>query len=234
MQSDSSVVVNEVFYSIQGEGRLSGVAMVFVRFTGCNMRCDLAPGPRSPGGFACDTEFESGRRMDIKRLLQWIEHAQGKATPSWVLLTGGEPALQVTPSLLLALRDAGYRIAIETNGSLPLPTTKAGAPPPVPEECDEAVEEVLQEHFAEFDWITVSPKVAEHAIRQRWAHEVKYVRGHGQAVPSTKVRAVVQSISPAFAGQWPDTSALDWCLQLVKDHPEWSLTTQAHKLWRIR
>ncbi len=51
--------INEVFYSLQGEGIRAGTANVFVRFTGCNLRCALEPGPRSPGGFDCDTEFES-------------------------------------------------------------------------------------------------------------------------------------------------------------------------------
>ena len=79
-----------------------------------------------------------------------------------MILTGGEPALQVDRDLIDSLHEAGYKLAIETNGSVELP--------------------------AGIDWITVSPKVAEHAIRQRRAHEVKYVRGYGQGVPETVVR----------------------------------------------
>ena len=51
--------INDIYYSIQCEGYNTGIPMVFVRFSGCNMRCDINPGPKSPGGFKCDTEFES-------------------------------------------------------------------------------------------------------------------------------------------------------------------------------
>ena len=60
--------VNEVFYSLQGEGTRAGTANFFVRFTGCNMRCDDEPGEKSPGGFKCDTEFTSGRKLTFEGL----------------------------------------------------------------------------------------------------------------------------------------------------------------------
>jgi organic radical activating enzyme len=114
----------------------------------------------------------------------------------------------VDRELIDALHAAGYKLAIETNGSFELP--------------------------AGIDWITVSPKVAEHAIRQRTADEVKYVRGYGQAIPKTVVVAEHHLISPAFDGAEVDPRTLDWCIRLCKENPPWRLSVQQHKLWRVR
>ena len=202
--------VNEVFRSMQGEGARAGSTNVFVRFTGCNMRCAKEAGPKSPGGFDCDTEFESGRSITTANLIEWIryedEDPAGEPCRA-VILTGGEPGLQADASLLAWLRREKYFVAIETNGSIALPDG--------------------------FDWITVSPKVAEHCIRQREADEVKYVRGYGQALPKTVVEARHKYISPTFNGSEVDKRALEWCKQLVEG-TEWKLSMQGHKLLNLR
>ena len=200
--------VNEVFYSLQGEGVRAGTANVFVRFAGCNLRCGLEPGPKSPGGFDCDTEFASGRKVTLDELWTWMDTGCNGNVPPWVILTGGEPGLQVDADLIRYLHKRDRKLAIETNGSVQLPDG--------------------------LDWITVSPKVAEHAIRQRTAHEVKYVRGYGQAVPQTLVEAQHKLISPAFDGDNLDARTLDWCIRLVKDNPQWRLSVQQHKVWTVR
>jgi organic radical activating enzyme len=194
-------VVNEIFYSLQGEGVRAGTPNLFLRFARCNLACKV-----ETHGFDCDTEFESGRPMTIAEIRE--ELTVLSATCRWVVLTGGEPALQVDRELIDALHGAGYQLAIETNGSVALP--------------------------AAIDWVTVSPKVAEHAIRQRTAHEVKYVRGYGQALPRTAVEADHYLISPAFDGPAVDPRALDWCIQLVRQNPPWRLSIQQHKLWQVR
>lgn len=194
-------LVNEVFRTIQGEGVRAGTVNVFVRFTGCNLRCSLEPGERSPGGFDCDTEFMSGRRLQLGELVDWIRQEAGACR--WVVLTGGEPGLQVDEALLEALHSAEFKVAIETNGSVALPSG--------------------------IDWITVSPKVAEHAIRQRDAHEVKYVRAYGQALPKTVVSAEHYLISPAFEAQHPSPRNIAWCQQLVLENPQWRMSLQQHK-----
>ncbi|CAB4144937.1 NrdG Organic radical activating enzymes [uncultured Caudovirales phage] len=194
--------VNEVYRSPQGEGGRAGHDSVFLRFTGCNLRCAMEPGPKSPGGFDCDTEFESGRTMTLGELVSWVREEAGEVC-RWVVVTGGEPALQLDADLVTSLHDAGFLIAVETNGSKALPDG--------------------------IDWITVSPKVAEHAIRQRTATEVKYVRGYGQALPETVVEAEQYYISPTFAGLEPDPRAVAWCEQLVKG-TKWKLSMQQHKL----
>ena len=194
-------LVNEIFYSLQGEGVRAGTPNLFLRLSKCNLTC-----LKESHGFDCDTEFESGRWMTIGEILP--ELRQLSETCDWVILTGGEPALQVDRELIDALHEAGYKLAIETNGSIELPPG--------------------------IDWITVSPKVAEHAIRQRTAHEVKYVRGHGQGIPKTVVQAEHCLISPAFDGDRLDPRTLDWCIRLCKENPPWRLSVQQHKTWKVR
>lgn len=198
--------VNEVYLSTQGEGIRVGTENVFVRFTGCNMRCDIQQGPLSPGGFKCDTEFESGRTLTLIELIAWIADEDINDC-GWVILTGGEPGLQLTQELIDALHRAQYKIAIETNGSVQLPRG--------------------------LDWVTVSPKVAEHCIEQRIAEEVKYVRGYGQALPKTVVKAEHYLISPAFNGLRPDSRTVEWCRNLIKG-TKWKLSLQQHKMAGIR
>ena len=198
--------VNEIFYSLQGEGIRAGTANVFVRFSGCNLECSMEPGPRSPGGFDCDTEFMSGRTMLGTQIIAEAERIAPDCRN--VILTGGEPVLQLDSDLYNLLREKRYHIAIETNGSMPVPF--------------------------EVDWITVAPKVAEHAIRQHKADEVRYVRHYGQGIPRPSCDAVYQLISPAFDGNSLSRDNLSWCIQLVKENPQWRLSVQQHKFWSVR
>ena len=146
--------------------------------------------------------------MSLDELVAHINETGGHHHARAVIFTGGEPMLQVDASLIDALHEEGYYLAIETNGSLPVPAT--------------------------VDWITVSPKVAEHAIQQRVASEVKYVRHVGQATPRTVVVADYYLLSPSFNGDLVDHASLAWCVQLVKENPTWRLSIQQHKSWKIR
>lgn len=208
--------VNEVFYSLQGEGVRAGTANVFVRFSGCNLTCT-----KPVEGFDCDTEFVSGRSLTLDQLMDEIQRVNPRE--SAVILTGGEPGLQVDHALIDRLHEEGHYVAIETNGSVLLPhAANVNSPGVTPLD------------LYPFDWITVSPKVAEHAIKQPVAHEVKYVRGYGQGLPKTVVTAIHYLISPAFDGEVVDRAALGWCLKLVKENPPWRLSTQQHKTWGVR
>ncbi|MEM2722403.1 MAG: radical SAM protein, partial [Thermoplasmata archaeon] len=100
--------VNEIFYSIQGEGVYMGIPMVFVRFTGCNLRCSW-----------CDTKYawEEGKEMKIDEILAEIK----KYKTNWVCITGGEPLLQEDIYKFIdRLLNMGYKILLETNGSITL------------------------------------------------------------------------------------------------------------------
>lgn len=194
--------INEIFYSLQGEGRRAGTANVFVRFAHCNQTCKI-----ETHGFDCDTEFASARSFTPDELLIAIRETAGACRS--VILTGGEPALQVDLGLVDELKAMGFFVAMETNGSVDV--SGLG-----------------------LDWVTVSPKVAEHAIRQLTAHEVKYVRQVGQAIPQTRVKAFHYLLSPATHGDGIDRDALAWCIGLVKDNPVWALSVQQHKQWKVR
>lgn len=200
---DGRFLVNEIFYSIQGEGCLSGIPMVFVRFSDCNLRCSVVN-----SSFDCDTEFMSGRELSPSELL--TETNRLNPQKGWVLFTGGEPGLQLTQELVDSFKEQGWKLAIETNGTIKLPDY--------------------------IDWVCVSPKSAEHTIRQRTANEVKYVRSAGMAIPETSINAENYMISPAFQ---PDGTVskedLNWCLKLVMNNSQkWRLSVQYHKLLRVR
>ena len=109
--------INEIFYSIQGEGRWTGTPAIFVRFSGCNLKCSF-----------CDTEHEQGVLMSDEDILNEIKKYPAKH----LILTGGEPSLFIDKAFIDTLRQAGYFIQIETNGTNPLPEG--------------------------IDWITCSPK----------------------------------------------------------------------------
>ena len=115
--------VNEIFYSLQGEGYYTGTAAVFLRFSGCNRKCSF-----------CDTDHFGGTEMTAGEIVDRIS-----AYPSrHLVVTGGEPLLQLDSDLLRTIKARGFYVQIETNGTLP-------APP-------------------EVDWVTCSPKDAPWGI----------------------------------------------------------------------
>lgn len=189
--------VNEIFYSIQGEGYWAGFAFVFIRFSGCNLKCSF-----------CDTDHEEGTEMTVKDIMTVIK----RFLPCrMVVLTGGEPMLQVTAGFTKQLHREGYKIHIETNGSVPIPKGVT------------------------FDWVTCSPKVPP--LRIDHAEEIKLVYDgvHGPEqwmwLPS-----IVHSIQPMVNGDPEhDRQVTEATLQYVLEHPsEWRLSVQLHKYLGIR
>ncbi|MCM1292393.1 MAG: 7-carboxy-7-deazaguanine synthase QueE [Bacteroides sp.] len=98
--------VNEIFHSLQGEGMHTGTPCVFLRFSGCNRRCQF-----------CDTDFDSFTTMTIEQILAEITRYPSRR----IVATGGEPLLQLDATLIEAIHSVGYTIAVETNGTLPVP-----------------------------------------------------------------------------------------------------------------
>ncbi len=154
--------VNEIFYSLQGEGHFSGCPAIFVRFSGCNRACPF-----------CDTDFASYSEMTEDEIVAAVAAYPAEI----VVITGGEPALQLTDSLVDALHAAGKRVHVETNGSLPLPEA--------------------------LDWVTCSPKTPPYGIKH--IDELKLLFTPGvdpEAIAATMPAARVYSLQP-LAGQDP-------------------------------
>jgi len=101
-----SLLVNEIFYSLQGEGGRTGQASIFIRLAKCNLACSF-----------CDTDFERGVKMSLNEILDEI----GKYGCRWIIWTGGEPTLQLTDAIVAFFRENGYLQAIETNGTRRVP-----------------------------------------------------------------------------------------------------------------
>lgn len=101
------LTVNEIFYSLQGEGGRSGEASIFIRLTKCNLACSF-----------CDTDFADGNEMTVEEILKEIS----KYPCQWIIWTGGEPTIQLRDEHLAVFREKGYKQAIETNGTRRVPS----------------------------------------------------------------------------------------------------------------
>lgn len=193
--------INEWFYSLQGEGVRAGEPSIFLRFSNCNLKC-----AKATEGFDCDTEFDSGERWSLDQIVQNLKSLSSACR--WVVLTGGEPSLQVDDELIDRLHAEGYKLAIESNGT--------------------------RELSSKLDWICVSPKTPDATIKQRTADEVKFVLAAGMQIPCTSIQAKNYLLSPAFEGTHLPPENLEWCIELCKKNPKWRLSVQQHKQWRVR
>lgn len=195
--------VNEIFYSIQGEGRNAGTPAVFVRFSGCNLKCPF-----------CDTDFSSYTEMSEEEILDEIN----KYGCDFVVLTGGEPTLQVTPKLLELLRKSGKYIAIETNGT---------------RQIDAKL----------YDWVTVSPKyrfVSAKTQLNRLINEVKLVANlqttqEWLSEAENNLHANYYYLQPCDTGETEkNKEIIEHVITLVKENPTWKISIQLHKMLGVR
>lgn len=192
--------VNEIFYSIQGEGAHSGCAAIFIRLSGCNLHCDF-----------CDTEHQPYQDLTEEEIVRQI----AEFPASLVVITGGEPTLQLTASLVDKLHDAGKTVAIETNGTRPVPRN--------------------------IDWITVSPKTAYLGDAAKpvikVAQEVKIVLDdiHTYDDPTFGITAAHYFVQPCDTGnEQRNREIIDRCIKFVKDNPLWKISLQTQKILRVR
>jgi 7-carboxy-7-deazaguanine synthase (Cx14CxxC type) len=143
-----SYAIKEIFLTLQGEGARCGRRAVFVRFSGCNLWSGRERDRAAAACTFCDTDFVGGSRYALEALVAEVRAQWGAAPQPYVVLTGGEPMLQVDAALVDALHASGFEVAIETNGTLP-------------------VEPAI-------DWICVSPKAGTDVV-QRSGNELKLV-----------------------------------------------------------
>lgn len=205
--------VKEIFYTLQGEGLNAGRAAVFCRFSGCNLWSGRERDRAAAICRFCDTDFigvgpDGGRFADAAALAGAVARAwRGAGGRPLVVLTGGEPLLQVDAPLVGALHDAGFEIAVETNGSLAAPEG--------------------------LDWICVSPKAGAPFVQTR-GDELKLVFPQADAPPQAyeglDFRAfLLQPMDGPEQGA-NIRAALDYCMA----HPQWRLSLQTHKILDIR
>ncbi len=188
-----------------------GKTAVFCRFAGCNLWSGREEDRNQARCNFCDTDFVGvdgvggGRFNTAMELASAIEQCWGERRTGkpWVVLTGGEPLLQVDVALINAIHDKGFYIAVETNGTLL-------APPGI-------------------DWICVSPKGQEE-LKQTTGHELKLIfpQQHIDPLRYTSLDFDYFSLQPMDGPQQAQNLkiAVDYCL----DHPEWHLSLQTHKL----
>lgn len=191
--------INEIFYSLQGEGHFTGVPSIFIRFAGCNLKCPF-----------CDTRHEPYEEMSMQDIIDRIKGFAGRH----VVFTGGEPSLQLTADICRQLKDLGYDIQVETNGTHELP-----------EGC--------------IDWVTCSPKDAfckKAEIKISHIDEVKVVfDGKTDVSRYLDIDAHCYSLQPCDTGNESENKEITAkCVDYILAHPEWRLSLQTHKILYIR
>lgn len=206
--------VKEIFYTLQGEGAHAGRPAVFCRFSGCNLWSGREVDRASAACQFCDTDFvgtdgeRGGKFADSETLAGTINSLWPQDYPAqkYVVFTGGEPLLQLDEALIRSMHAQGFAIAIETNGTLPVPNG--------------------------VDWICVSPKVGS-LLQVTSGDELKVVIPQvGQeladyAALDFKHFFVQPMDGPALAAN--TRLAIETC----KRHPRWRLSLQTHKLLQI-
>ena len=217
-----SYAVKEIFPTLQGEGAHAGRVAVFCRFAGCNLWSGREADRANAVCQFCDTDFigtdgtlggRYGSAEELARAVaaQWTgtrengqDHCQDHR---YVVLTGGEPLLQVDAALVDALHACGFEIGVETNGTI------------LPPEG--------------LDWICVSPKAGSELVL-RHGDELKLVYPQADAMPQAFEGLAFErfSLQPMDGPDVAENTAraIDYCLR----HPQWRLSLQTHKTLGIR
>jgi len=190
--------VNEIFYSIQGEGYYSGTAATFIRFAGCNLKCSF-----------CDTNHKDWIIMPEDEIINVVSENPAEL----VVITGGEPTIQLTKTLIDKLHAIRKYVAIETNGTRPV--------------------------LSNIDWVTVSPKqgyVGEigHPVIKH-ANEVKVVYDGIHQISNFGIQADYYYIQPCDTGDNKrNKEIIKQCVEFIKKNPKWRLSLQTQKILNVR
>lgn len=206
--------VKELFKTLQGEGAHTGRAAVFCRFAGCNLWSGREQDRASSVCSFCDTDFVGmngiggGRFADANALADAIE-AEWAGPPllRYVVLTGGEPLLQVDEALVDALHARGFEIGVETNGTIEAP--------------------------AGLDWICVSPK-ADAKLVLCSGDELKLVYPQGKAMPDRFEHLAFDHFFLQPMDSPTAAANLEAAITFCTDNPRWRLSLQTHKSIGIR
>jgi 7-carboxy-7-deazaguanine synthase len=209
-----SYSVKEIFYTLQGEGANTGRPSVFLRFSGCNLWSGREEDRATAVCNFCDTDFvdtdgpgggkfKSPMELAAAVARSWIDAARTSPPRRFVVCTGGEPLLQLDAGLVDALHEQQFDVAVETNGTLPLP--------------------------AGVDWVCVSPKAGATLVL-RTGDELKLVYPQVEATPDLYAHLEFRHfyLQPMDGPEKHVNTqlAIKYCLE----HPQWSLSLQTHKL----
>lgn len=206
--------VKEVFYTLQGEGAQAGRPAVFCRFAGCNLWTGREADRPSAICTFCDTDFVGtdgeggGKFADAHTLADRIASLwpATHAAARYVVFTGGEPLLQLDAALVQEMHARGFTIAIETNGTLPVPDG--------------------------VDWICVSPKMGAPLVVRRGSELKVVIPQSGQSLPEYETLDFQHFYLQPMDG--PDKEAnTRAAIALCKARPQWRLSVQTHKLLQI-
>ncbi len=192
--------INEIFYSLQGEGYHAGTPAVFVRFSGCNLHCHF-----------CDTHHQEGRIMSSQEIVDVVNKYP---IAQLVVLTGGEPSLFINEAFVAELKQKTNKtIAIETNGTRPLPSN--------------------------LDWVTFSPKTAFEGgdlepYVLKTCDELKVVYLGQDLQQYEDIEAQQRFLQPCFCeNEIQRKTYMKACVDAVKSHPNWRLSLQIHRVLDI-
>lgn len=189
--------VNEIFYSLQGEGHFTGTAATFLRLSGCNLRCPF-----------CDTDHEAGIDMSGDEIISELQ----KYPTKHLVITGGEPSLQINTEFIDRLHQLSFFVQVETNGVKHLPDN--------------------------VDWVTCSPKYRP--ICYRKVNEIKCVY-EGQD-SEAKINRLYNEVDAQHYYLQPcdvkdehrNAEILAGCIDFIKANPQWRLSLQTQKILDIR
>lgn len=204
--------VHEIFYTLQGEGAHSGIPAVFVRFSGCNLRCPW-----------CDTEFEGYKEMTAEQIVSEIQNLYDipNVRRKMCILTGGEPTLQADKQLIDAIHAAGFYIGIETNGTRPMPDGIDWITCSPKEGTKLALKQVNEVKVVFTG--TYDPEV--------WRTQLK--AEHWLLQP---LRYTGEWLMMSGVDEWEDDANdnLDETVRYILAHPFWRLSVQLHKIVGLR
>ena len=206
--------VKEIYYTLQGEGARTGRPAVFCRFTGCNLWTGREKDREKAVCNFCDTDFVGvdgpggGKFNDSKELLAAISNCWPKdLEQKYVVLTGGEPALQINQDFIEGLHGIGFEVAIETNGTLPIPSN--------------------------IDWVTVSPK-SNSVLKVESGDELKLVFPQEGVDPRKFQNLPFKNFFLQPLDGEERTINTQKTLQYCLENPLWNLSLQSHKYIGIR
>jgi len=209
-----SYAVKEIFYTLQGEGALTGRPAVFCRFSGCNLWSGREEDRADAVCTFCDTDFvgmdgtEGGRYPTAESLADRVASLWPSEAPArFVVCTGGEPLLQLDAPLIDALHARGFEIAIESNGTIPVP--------------------------AGIDWVCISPKAGAPIVVEA-GDELKVVVPQPGLDPLAFAHLRFRRFSVQAMDSPGRSRNLEWAIRFCLAHPQWQLSLQTHKLTGIR